>query len=675
MYKVLLGIIIEFWFVTSQAQLASVPTIQSSNLIITQPFANTLLLTWTKGNGTSRLVVGKAMGPVDQQPLNGVTYVASSSFTVGDDLGGGNYVVYNGSENSVNVTAIQAATTYGFFVFEYNGTTGSENYLTSIASGNPASSDITPPIVSASNTPKVIAPNTEILASANFTDNESGIFSAKIQYRPIAGAASSDFTPLDMTLSTGSTYIATIPASAVTELGVEYKYLITNGAGLDNSANQTLYKTVIKHTALNFTSYPTDAAGNYRIIAIPLVLDNKTANDVFANVVGSYDPTNWRMFKYNGSGFSELNGSSVLLPGEGYWFIAAKSSPLNTGPGTTVDVDTGTPFTVTLNPGWNQIGNPYNFNISWADVIAANPAEAPNLGGNTSNIRVFRGTVDNVDKLKSLEGGFVKYLGTTATPIKIPVAKNGSINGRVATESTVNTSLDQASWEVFFNLRCGEVGYKLGGLGMHPEAKEGFDFHDDFNSPRFLEYLEVKFPRKYLGMSYTKDVVPTAENYVWEFSVESNLKEENTSLNWDNSYFGNVKEIYLLDVKLHKVTDMRVQSHYEFSRLNSKDFKVVFGSGEFVKQELLPSKIVLYDPFPNPFVEEVSIGYALPKEVSEGPAEIEVYNSTGARIAQMQTSEPGVGNWIWKSGQQAPGLYFIRLRAGNGSITKKVLKR
>ena len=536
--------------------------------------------------------------------------------------------------------------------------------------------DVTPPQVTSNLTPVTIAPNTDLLVSANFMDDLSGIAAPiKIQYRPIAGTLPNNFISQDMIPTSPTSATFTISAGSVTELGVEYKFLLTDGVGNNNSANQTLYKTVIKHSALNFTSYPPNAAGTYRIIAIPLVLDNKTANDVFNNVIGGYNPTSWRMFKYNGSGFSELNGSSVLIPGEGYWFIAASSSPLDTGPGTTVDVNTGTPFTVTLDPGWNQIGNPYNFNISWSDVIAANPSQAANLGGNTSKIRVFRGGVDNVDALKSLEGGFVKYLGTTAAPIKIPVAKNASIQGRVASESTVNTSLDQASWEVFFNLRCGEVGYKLGGLGMHPEAKEGFDFHDDFNSPRFLEYLEVKFPKKYLGMSYTKDVVPTAENYVWKFSVESNLEEENTSLNWDNSYFGNVKEIYLLDVKLHKVTDMRVQSHYEFSRLNSKDFKVVFGSGEFGKQELMPSNIVLYDPFPNPFVEEVSIGYALPKEVSEGPAEIEVYNSTGARIAQMQTSEPGVGNWVWKSDQQAPGLYFIRLRAGNGSITRKVLKR
>ena len=683
MYKALLGIIIEFWFVTSQAQLVPKPTTQASNLMITQPFASTLQLTWTNGNGTSRLVVGRDGGSVNQAPVDGVTYAASSSFSLGASLSG-NYVVYNGSGNSVTVTDIQPATIYGFFVFEYNGTIGLENYLVSNALGNPASSDITPPVVSAPNSPTTIAPNTPIQASAIFTDNESGIFSAKIQYRPIAGAASSNFTSLDMTLSAGSMYVATIPSSAdVTELGVEFKYLVTNGAGLDNSAYQMLYKTAIKHPFLPITSYPASAAGkeaiNYRIIAIPLVLDFNTANNVFTGVLNDYDPTSWRMFKYNGAGFSELTGSSALMPGVGYWFIAANfSSPLNTGPGTTVNVSTNTPFTVTLNTGWNQIGNPYNFDISWADVIAANPSQAANLGENGSLIRVFRGGMDNRDVLKSFEGGFVKYLGPNGTAIKIPVAKNLPKQGgrQVSIEkSKIENSLDQPFWEILFNLKDADVEYKLGGFGMHPEAKEGFDFHDDFNSPRFIEYLEVKFPKKYVGMTYTKDVVQTSENYVWGFTVESNLKEENASLGWDNSYFGKAKEIYLLDVVLHKVTNMSLQGHYEFNRAVSKDFKVVFGNDEFVKEELLPNEIFLYDPFPNPFSDEVTIGYALPKDVNANSAEIEVYNSVGSRVSQMQTSQPGVGNWVWKSDQQSSGLYFVRIRAGNQSITKKILKR
>ena len=44
--------------------------------------------------------------------------------------GSGNYVVYSGSGNSVNLTGLLPETTYHFAVFEFNGSAGTENYLT-----------------------------------------------------------------------------------------------------------------------------------------------------------------------------------------------------------------------------------------------------------------------------------------------------------------------------------------------------------------------------------------------------------------------------------------------------------------------------------------------------------------------------------------------------------------
>ena len=103
---------------------AQEPTIQTSNLLFAQPFVSTLQLNWTSGNGANRLVVGREGGPVNQAPVDGMSYTASSSFSVGSDLGGGNYVVYNGTGNTVSVTDVQPGTLYGFFVFEFNGTAG-----------------------------------------------------------------------------------------------------------------------------------------------------------------------------------------------------------------------------------------------------------------------------------------------------------------------------------------------------------------------------------------------------------------------------------------------------------------------------------------------------------------------------------------------------------------------
>ena len=211
---------------------------------------------------------------------------------------------------------------------------------------------------------------------------------------------------------------------------------------------------------------------------------------------------------------------------------------------------------------------------------------------------------------------------------------------------------------------------------MHPEAKEGFDYHDDFNSPRFIEYMEVRFPKKYVGMTYTKDVVPTSENQVWQFSVESNLKAEITSLSWDNSYFGNGKEIYLLDVASHRVTNMNSQTQYDFNSATSKDFKVVFGNADYVKQELIPDKVILYEPYPNPFTNRVVINYALPDGMMGANAEIEIFNSVGAKISSIAIlSHAGAGAWQWESDGQAGGLYFVRLKVGEQYVIKKLVKQ
>ena len=285
--------------------------------------------------------------------------------------------------------------------------------------------------------------------------------------------------------------------------------------------------------------------------------------------------------------------------------------------------------------------------------------------------------MENVDVLNKMEGGFVKYLGTSVANIKIPVAKNLSIQGRAgSTQNIATNSLDQPSWEILFNLKAGDTEYNLGGLGMHPEAKEGFDYHDDFNSPRFIEYMEVKFPKKYVGMTYTKDVVPTNENYVWQFNVESNLKEEITSLAWNNSYFGNGKEIYLLDVATHKITNMTTESRYDFNRTTSKEFKIVYGASEYVKKEIIPNNVILFDPSPNPFTDRVSIEYSLPKEAETLGGEIEIYNIIGSKVSSASLpKQSGVGKWIWESEGQALGFYLVRLKVGDGVATKKMLKK
>lgn len=113
------------------------PTVQASNLTFSNVTSNSFTINWTSGNGTNRLVLLKAGSVVNSSPADGSTYTASASFGNGSQIGAGNYVVYNGIGNSVNVTNLDGNTAYHVSIFEFSGPAGMQDYLTvNPATGN-----------------------------------------------------------------------------------------------------------------------------------------------------------------------------------------------------------------------------------------------------------------------------------------------------------------------------------------------------------------------------------------------------------------------------------------------------------------------------------------------------------------------------------------------------------
>jgi hypothetical protein len=75
---------------------------------------------WTRGNGTSVLVIARQGSAVNAVPVNGTTFTANAAFGSGTQIGTGNYVVYKGIGTSVNVTALTSVTSYYYAIYEYN---------------------------------------------------------------------------------------------------------------------------------------------------------------------------------------------------------------------------------------------------------------------------------------------------------------------------------------------------------------------------------------------------------------------------------------------------------------------------------------------------------------------------------------------------------------------------
>lgn len=109
----------------------STPTTASSNLSFPVISNTQIKLQWTKGNGQRRLVIARQADSVNTLPTNGNEYTANANLGSGQELGTGNFVVYNGTGDSFTVSGLSAGVNYHFAIIEYNGSGALANYQTS----------------------------------------------------------------------------------------------------------------------------------------------------------------------------------------------------------------------------------------------------------------------------------------------------------------------------------------------------------------------------------------------------------------------------------------------------------------------------------------------------------------------------------------------------------------
>ncbi len=112
----------------------TLPDTQASGFTVTAQTDNSMDISWTRGNGDRILVVARDGSAVDTDPDSGTAYTADAQFGNGDEIGTGNFVVYDGTGTSVQITGLQPGHTYYFALYEY--ATADNCYLTPAHTGS-----------------------------------------------------------------------------------------------------------------------------------------------------------------------------------------------------------------------------------------------------------------------------------------------------------------------------------------------------------------------------------------------------------------------------------------------------------------------------------------------------------------------------------------------------------
>lgn len=109
--------------------------LQSSGLTMLNIVGSSARLKWKRGN-LNKCVVFIKEGSGNCLPSSNNTYLPSDVYKKGSSTSDGWYCVYVGTADSINVSGLSGLSTYTAAVFEFEGNTGSEQYLATLSSEN-----------------------------------------------------------------------------------------------------------------------------------------------------------------------------------------------------------------------------------------------------------------------------------------------------------------------------------------------------------------------------------------------------------------------------------------------------------------------------------------------------------------------------------------------------------
>ena len=498
------------------------------------------------------------------------------------------------------------------------------------------------------------------------------------------------------------TFYVDLPAAGITRRGIEYRVIARdslgnqgNGPTGDAQCSSDAWFPIATRVA-GQGDFRIDTDGNavplisgtdsttYQLISVPYQLDSSGVMQVLGDDLGVYDDNQWRLFDYNTATSQWLEGASArnFMPGRSFFVITRQENiVVDSGPGKTVK--TVCSDSIRLYPGWNLIATPFNFPVAKDRLTLVN-------SNSQVTLRSYERGWNIVDIMEQWRGYAIYVTAVnSAAPIYLVVEPKASAGRRekVAAEEP----LLSGEWMIRISAKAGKVDDKDNWLGVRTFASDGYDDLELAEPPVVGKFVSVAFPRadwSQPAKHFSTDFRATgAQEFVWEFTVETNQSYTDVDLNFD--FIGEVpvgSELFLIDEAAGMAHDLNASRHYRFrsgKNGSHKTLKIVAGSQQFAQQQagdiaLVPGEFTLQQNYPNPFNPETTIRYNLPQTAE---VTIAIYNQLGQKIRTLvngQQQNAGYYSTVWNgrddaNRQVASGLYLYKITAGSQTLTRKMV--
>lgn len=295
------------------------PTAQASNYSYSSITSNSMDISWTRGNGDALLIVAREADSLIKNPVSGTSYLANTQFGIGNELGSGNYVVYNGTGTNTTITGLLSGLEYYFSFYEYNNT--DICYLFPAYQGN--SSTLGPPLVTTDEISGIIG--TVAISGGNVTsENGAAVTSRGVCWNTTGNPTISDLKTIDGS-GTG-TFVSNITGLSPSTNYYVRAYAINSYGTAYGDEEQFVSACGI------VTSYPFSQNFDLWTVSNPgfsCTADGSVSlSDCWENITG--DDVDWDIF--TGSTGSGYTGPTTDYSGSGnYLYVESSSCFVSTG--------------------------------------------------------------------------------------------------------------------------------------------------------------------------------------------------------------------------------------------------------------------------------------------------------------------------------------------------------
>ncbi|MDH5399226.1 MAG: T9SS type A sorting domain-containing protein, partial [Cyclobacteriaceae bacterium] len=555
--------------------------------------------------------------------------------------------------------------------------------------------DTEKPVIAINSTPTEMASGAgQLEAVISVTDNSG---SANVYFHYCYITRITYESPVMLTQGTDGKYTQTIQESWLADGALKYLFTAIDSAGNEAITDTVeIGLTVSKEASQNMATNLGQGGkkADWKMFSIPYDLANNSISTIFEDVLGSPDGGKaWRVLHWDDSegkfrAYKEAADNYPALTeikrGKGYWFNSKNTiNNLLAGASTGKILESNKVFTLSLVEGWNQIGNPYLFDMDWSSVVATNGHDNSSIG----NLIIFNNSQDKLvasasNKLGPYEGAYVEVKqGTGNIALKVPIQVGGRYE---AVEEAVwgNEGLDKPDWQVPLVLSSDVFVNTVGGIGMHSAAMQEQDRFDMNTFPNMGGFPQLVFDSGRPEDRLTKDIINSREEHHWQAFIKSGSGLPVT-IRWDNTHFGdNSQYLVMHDPVGNAIVDMRESERYTFNSGENIPLGFLYGSKEYVFKALGLHQVLLGASYPNPAQTKTIIPFSLPVENKEYEVSLTVFDMYGRETASIYqgTLPSGFHEIAWElttpNGEKvSQGMYIYRLVVTGNSSKEKFIKR